>query len=500
MSTLTFCPECEAKVGVPDGTHPSAQVRCPLCGHEFTLGESVPDDVPELIVVDPGLVETADESAAQAAEGSDGEDSKPADDGGAAEQEAKEAGDEGEKSGSDFLAGLATAGDGASEQVSFNPFGDSGEKSDEDGESSVATKEGKEEGEGAVAFDFGQSDDDADADADAETTAAARPPRKAMSLKGQLIGMVVFGVIGLGLGYGILLLIAPGKAAALKKTFVEIIGLDGKDDGGRNRDIPKPQDAEKSDPHDDGGIGTPGDMLDGGRGKNGEANGGFKPDDEGEVDPFEIPNIDPVDPPDAAEGPRGFRALLGGQADSGGVFKSASFDAVDEAIAEASNLSEDNTVQYLAMCKIGSGLANLDDTDPRFGSVKKRADQLMAVARLHIGADNLKTVSYKWVRERPEKYKDKTGIFLSGRVSKVRKRARVSSLHVTEIEIKQGATVILLTTSAANLANGSKVVILGSIVDEAETKLPGYSLTEVPQDFDASPSTLILGAAVMKVE
>ena len=73
MSTLTFCPECEAKVGVPDGTHPSAQVRCPLCGHEFTLGESVPDDVPELIVVDPGLVETADESAAQAAEGSDGE-------------------------------------------------------------------------------------------------------------------------------------------------------------------------------------------------------------------------------------------------------------------------------------------------------------------------------------------------------------------------------------------------------------------------------------------
>ena len=60
--------------------------------------------------------------------------------------------------------------------------------------------------------------------------------------------------------------------------------------------------------------------------------------------------------------------------------------------------------------------------------------------------------------------------------------------------------MILLTTSAANLANGSKVVILGSIVDEAETKLPGDSLTEVPQDFDASPSTLILGAAVMKVE
>lgn len=500
MSTLTFCPECEAKVGVPDGTHPSAQVRCPLCEHEFTLGESVPDDVPELIVVDPGLVETADESAAQAAEGSDGEDSKPADDAAAAEQEAKKAGDEGEKSGADFLAGLAAADDGASEQVSFNSFGDSGEKSDEDGESSVATKEGKEEGEGAAAFDFGQSDDDAEGDADAEKTAAARPPRKAMSLKGQLIGMVVFGVIGLGLGYGILLLIAPGKATALKNTVLNIIGLDGKDDDGKNRDIPKPQDAEKSDPHDDGGIGTPGHLLNGGRGNNGEANGKSKPDEEGEVDPFEIPNIDPVDPPDAAEGPRGFRALLGGQPDSGGVFKSASFDAVDEAIAEASNLSEDNTVQYLAMCKIGSGLANLDDTDPRFGSVKKRADQLMAVARAHIGADDLKTVSYKWVRERPEKYKDKTGIFLSGRVSKVRKRARVSSLHVTEIEIKQGAAVILLTTSAANLANGSKVVILGSIVDEAETKLPGYSLTEVPQDFDASPSTLILGAAVMKVE
>jgi hypothetical protein len=522
MSTLTFCPECEAKVGVPDGTHPSAQVQCPLCEHEFTLGESVPDDVPELIIVDPSFVEAdsavsagsaADDATAQAAEGSDGDEA--GDDVAVAEKESTEASGDGEATEGGFLAGLAAGG--AADEVAFNPFGDAEKSSDGDGDgaSSVATKDGEEdaESEGAGAFDFGQSDGDAAAfagagfgdsdDEDGTAATAPKPKRKAMGLKGQLIGIVVFGVIGLAAGYGILLLVAPERATALKNSFADMVGLGGgEDDGSSNKD-PNPQDAGSRDPKDDGGIGKPGDMLNG-QGNNGNnSNVGPKPDENGNnggVDPFEVPNIDPVDPDDPVEEPQGFRALLGGQPDSSGVFKAASFDDADAAIAGASDIADNIGKQYLAMCEVGDKLANLDASDPRFPGVKDEAMELMLIASSTIGDNNLTNASYNWVRKRPERHKDKTGIFLSGRVSKVRKRARVSGLHVTEIEIKDGASVILLTTSDANLGNGSKVVILGSMVAEAETKLPGYSLTEVPGDFDASPSTLILGAAVMKME
>ena len=66
MTSLILCPECQKAVGFPEGTHPSAQVRCPLCEKEFTLGEAIPDDVAELVIVDPGFVAAESEAAADA--------------------------------------------------------------------------------------------------------------------------------------------------------------------------------------------------------------------------------------------------------------------------------------------------------------------------------------------------------------------------------------------------------------------------------------------------
>ncbi len=540
MSMMTVCPDCKAQVGVPDGTHPTAQVRCPLCEVEFSFGESIPDDLPEVVVVDPGFAEpaaeeealagaakAAEEASAQTVEGTETDDAAAVKTDDGADEDTKwfvpDDGDEPVDSG-----------------FSFDPFGDSDSSGGDQGDAEKAAGEdGEKEGCGVATADedeetiadpsfsfspFGDSDDHApdfggtsfgesDGEGGTATATAAKPKKKGMSLKGQIIGIVLFGVIGLGLGYGILKMIKPAAAAPFDKMFVStwnsVASLWGGGATGEQTASTSSSGSEtgnqqasnqSSADDDDGGFKIGGMLPKDQQPKDSDlANiGGVDSSDVFATDgATDAQPADDVFPPEPAK--PAFRDLLGGLSDPAGVFKDVTYDEADAAITTASQQEGPILNRYLAMCEVGEKMANADNSGARFEQLGSACQALALIAVESIGEGNVENAGYNWLKSRPAAYRDRDGIFLLGRVSKVRNGAKVSSLFATEIEIKKLASVILLTTADPNLKNGDKVAVLGTLVEDAESRLPGYSPTEVTDKFEgANPSNLVLGAVVVK--
>jgi hypothetical protein len=59
MSQISTCPRCRLQVSLPAKASPAAQVKCPLCSAEYALQEALNEVPPMLIVLDPGPVEAA---------------------------------------------------------------------------------------------------------------------------------------------------------------------------------------------------------------------------------------------------------------------------------------------------------------------------------------------------------------------------------------------------------------------------------------------------------
>jgi hypothetical protein len=536
MSLMTVCPDCKAQVGVPDGTHLTAQVRCPLCEVEFSFGESIPDDLPEVVVVDPGFVEpaaeeadltgaakAAEEASAQTAEGTqtDADAAVKTDDGASEETPWFTPDDGGEPVESGF---------------SFDPFGDSERgDSDKDDAEKAADKDAEKEGGDVATADedektiaepsfsfstFGDSDDHAtdfggasfgetsgDGEAGTATATAAKPKKKGMSLKGQIVGIVVFGVIGLGLGYGILKMVKPAAAAPFDKMFVStwnsVASLWGGGSAGDQTastssgggETVKSPASNQGSADDDGGFKIGGMLPQDQQPKDSDLENIGGVGDTGE--PATDGATEDVSPPEPAKPT--FRDLLGGLSDPAGVFKDVTFDEVDATITKASQEQGAIINRYLAMCDVGEKMANADNSGAQFENLSSACQALALISAESIGESNLENASYNWLKKRPAAYQDRGGIFLLGRVSKVRNGAMVSSLFATEIAIKKSASVILLTTTDPNLKNGDKVAVLGTLVEDAVSRLPGYSPTEVTDKFEgADPSNLVLGAVVVK--
>ena len=56
MPSISKCPRCAQSVTVPDGVAAEARVRCPLCVAEYALSEALAGMPPTLIVVDAAAV------------------------------------------------------------------------------------------------------------------------------------------------------------------------------------------------------------------------------------------------------------------------------------------------------------------------------------------------------------------------------------------------------------------------------------------------------------
>ena len=80
MIGTTSCPKCQANLAVPAGTAEQAEVRCPSCDEQFILADSLPSDLPALVIVNNPIEETlpvADSAAAAGAAGEAGLDWTP---------------------------------------------------------------------------------------------------------------------------------------------------------------------------------------------------------------------------------------------------------------------------------------------------------------------------------------------------------------------------------------------------------------------------------------
>jgi len=54
MPPISTCPRCRLQISVPENVSPAALVKCPLCSAEYTLREALDEAPPMLIVLDPG--------------------------------------------------------------------------------------------------------------------------------------------------------------------------------------------------------------------------------------------------------------------------------------------------------------------------------------------------------------------------------------------------------------------------------------------------------------
>lgn len=188
MISVTLCPHCKKQVGIPAGTHESAEAQCPRCNQPFKLVESYPQDLPQVTVIDPGDLQSAIETEIVANDASDTSQSPSATGGfpvDAVQDGSRAFSDSPDVPGDDHLVIPASSAD-----VSDTPF--------------TGTTSG---------------------------TAAATPKtRTGPGPLANVIGIVVFGIVGLGLGFGVLLFFGKAEPiikmlpASVQKWFVDSDG------------------------------------------------------------------------------------------------------------------------------------------------------------------------------------------------------------------------------------------------------------------------------------
>ena len=210
MSQISTCPRCRLQVSLPAKASPAAQVKCPLCSAEYALQDALNEMPPMLIVLDPGPVEAAVMSEAAvgaeldaASTGMLPEVEFP-DDAAAGglphfADDADVADDRDFADGVDDAEGRLSLGDEAPDESGAMIGGALRDQTDESGDG---------------AFDLGRGRDGASRPA----AAGRRGQRSSSGGFGEMVKAVMGGVIGLAIGYYILLWL--GKDPMLIKPFL----------------------------------------------------------------------------------------------------------------------------------------------------------------------------------------------------------------------------------------------------------------------------------------
>jgi len=527
MISVTLCPDCQKQVAVPDGTHETAEVQCPLCDTQFKLAEAVPDDLQSVAIIDPGEVAAEPAADALAAIGASSE----------------ETGDTGE--GGDEIVGF-----------SFDAGGDGSDLNlvDESSESVESFDLGgdQEDEVPAFSFDAGGDEDGGSATATAEatetTTTTATEPRKKKRRKGpgfvgNMVGIVVFGMVGLGLGYGILKWIAPDRAIPIDNFIDEnwakasSLWSDAdvaSGDGGGDVDS---TDGSEPAATDGGEVNPfiPGSMLDdkdkagkGGGGKRGKRGGkgakngngagdatdgggpattdGTDPSiDEPIVDPFG-PSVEPDTPPaDEHVNKAIFTVLIGGQPDSGETIKEFATEDLLSALVKARSATGADPFKlppaYFAMCDVGDRATYLKgpaQTKDLLIEVEDLIRQIAVPSRHKI----LSRFSYQWMEfEKRTAYQDADGILLVG---KVRRVAPVGSVFCSEIEITKDKDntrrLLVLSSERPDFHVGDYAGVLGSVVRDVASQYPQLNPQgTLFEKFEADDSDIVLGARAIQL-
>jgi hypothetical protein len=511
MTSLTICPACQKPLAIPPDTHETATVQCPLCDEEFKLTDAVPDDLPMLAVIDPGTPDLA------AAEGETAEEGEFQFDLGQFQPASDESDDTAVKEG-EPEEGAADEDEGKEEGDDFKLV------ADEPAADAAVFDFGAAEGAGA----FGEGDAEA---ATAMATATAKAPKKAakrFGWKTNLAGMVIFGMIGLALGYGILKLIKPAAAEPIDKKIAaawdSVSSLWSSGEGTSTDDDQDQGDDKGGSATEDGGDDfVIGGMLGAGKqpspadiakavppgnkkgknkkGKKGKDDDTFTPTPV-DVDPFGK-STDPFgksdDPPSAAPAP--FASLLSGQPDVAGVIESVDAGELTAKLDKArSDAADDDTIApalFFDMCRLAHLVAFArDDADSQNQTEAADLVRQLATPEKH-GRLSAFSQQMLFSDKRP---KDIKGIFLVGKVLLV---VRIGDVHATEIEVGKeddSRRLLVLTEERPDVSVHDIAGVLGSVVRDPQSKLPGFD----PQDealerTSADNTVVILGGVATRL-
>lgn len=240
MATISNCPECQQQVTLPENSTPQARVLCPLCQAEYPLEEILKSLPPQLVLLDPPttseptsawmaeedeedsaeVAATGEDSRGEASGGEEPDSEQPDDPWGAAfgaeEFKADETAD-------DFRANESEE---ESEEIEAEAFGEDDFSGDDfradESEDEIELEPFETANEGQ-SLDFGDSEPNFDAERPGPAgihgipTIAPLPNRRRRpSALRQMIGVAGGGVMGLSLGYFILLWIGGPQKDFLK--------------------------------------------------------------------------------------------------------------------------------------------------------------------------------------------------------------------------------------------------------------------------------------------
>ncbi|NIL98838.1 MAG: hypothetical protein GTO53_12925 [Planctomycetales bacterium] len=520
MTSVTICPGCQRQVIVPAETSDTALVACPLCEEQFVLSGSIPADAPVLQIMDAGI-----ESEATALEPDRGES--------IATEEAAQEMVTSEEAGSELEMTDSIGTEEPAEELATpeEEMGLGGPLSDLEPQEDEISFAPDEVGEGDQAPTF-FSEQEAMAEGDQEGDLIAATPakpalrakkKKKIGIKTHIAGIVIFGVVGLGLGYGILKVVKPAAA----KPFDEMIAKaweplsslwsstesasgqaataaapaaegDGFQPGGMLPEDQQPTEEDLAEMIDTADSAA--DLASTDSQTGGEASGDGWGDGDGL---FELPGDD--------QPAAGFAALLNGQPDEAGVIESIDLAALQDAVDRARSLNDDDDGKlegsfYLGLCDLGHTVA-----------FAPRDEQAAAELSRTEATDLIRQVSPPQMQARLEGFaidmlysekrpRDKKGIFLVGKTQIIK---RFGNLFATEIEIrklpkepnrKTVKRVVVLSEARPQLKVDQMAGVLGVVVRDPQAKLPGYDRSnEAFADFQADDTLVVLAGVVTQL-
>jgi hypothetical protein len=373
-----------------------------------------------------------------------------------------------------------------------------------------------------------EADRETDADAAAATAAGTatemrKAPRKKkakkLGIKTQLAGVVIFGIVGLGLGYGILKLIKPAAA----KPFDDMIAsaltpITSLWSSGESAADGEGRESAPIDDEDEFKIGgalhedrqATHDDMDALADSSGFEFETTSTASDGE-DEQEGPGWSP-EPDDQPSQPAGrFAALLDGQPDAAGVIESIDVADLQAAVDQTRVIAAEEGGKlsgqfYMGLCELGHKLAfaAADDAAATELSRTEAADLVRQLAprrsqaRLSgFGVDML------YSEKRP---RDKKGIFLVGKTQLI---TQYGDLYATEIEVrkldKQSGQktikrVVVLSEERPELSVHEMAGVLGAVVRDPQAKLPGYDrLDDAFSRFQADDTLLVLAGSMTRL-
>ena len=467
MARIATCPKCQQKVSVPQAAIDATEVCCPLCSAAFELGEAEVSELSELVILG-GEIAKQEEA---------GDWFTPPDELEATSQEVppEDAAEVEQSEDLPDFAAIGVAGDVPDLGIE--------EKHTRHKETAVGDQEKKETG----------ADEDVDQDeaqaggipfeptGGAGTAVAAPPTKKKKKQPGPVsmfVGIVVFGILGLVLGYVILFFVARQRADELAAQFGFKRLLD-KVTGQETAVASSNPDSSNSGQFDF----TPGGAFEQNQKDAGDTTGKIPRDtsvNEPKKSTLDVPPFEPLDGPEikSAEPPPS---------------RLASFrveqvrEALEDARGAVGEVPGKLTLPvFQKLCEVGHRLAWIDGVSPaRRDEEELAAEELViAVATTDNNYGTIGKSSIRWLfgEVRPPAEK---GVILTGKVVRVRPSGEGFQ---SDIELSENQSVVVLSRQRPPFHVSDLAVVAGSIVESSGFPALGYAGDE--------PLVVVAGVAV----